>query len=219
MLKPIGWWIETLTNEELPAPQELVTDIPSDERGALTRYLANGLPLIQYRGYSWCRFGCGIDDLKMGSWDFTDGIWVWPEGLAHYVGVHSVGLPEAFIKYALSGAPPTKPDGEQSYDDAYWVNWCANRRLSKIQNGIRDALGKTQTEVAARMKIRADAMEQEQGRSVDRCAWAMCSRQALAGKSICAEHYLAGADPTSNVPMCVGLQNYLRQLSESDYKM
>src|SRR5665213_1053093 len=80
MLKPIGWWIETRTDETLPAPQELVIELPVDERSALTKYLADGLPLIQYRGYSWCRFGCGIQHSEMGSWDLTDGVWVWPQG-------------------------------------------------------------------------------------------------------------------------------------------
>lgn len=50
MLKAIGWWIETLADEESPAPQELVGELPSEVRTALANYLAGGLRLIQYRG-------------------------------------------------------------------------------------------------------------------------------------------------------------------------
>jgi hypothetical protein len=35
----------------------------------------------------------------MGSYDFTDGVWVWPEGLSHYVEIHCVRLPAEFIDH------------------------------------------------------------------------------------------------------------------------
>ena len=49
-------------------------------------------------GYSFCRFACGTPDEEMGSIDLYDGVWVWPEGLAHYVECHSVCLPDEFIE-------------------------------------------------------------------------------------------------------------------------
>jgi len=49
-------------------------------------------------GYSFCRFACGIPDQQMGCTEFYDGVWVWPEGLAHYVECHSVLLPDEFIQ-------------------------------------------------------------------------------------------------------------------------
>jgi hypothetical protein len=49
-------------------------------------------------GYSFCRFGCGIPDRDMGSCDFYDGEWLWPQGLAHYIERHSVRLPDEFIQ-------------------------------------------------------------------------------------------------------------------------
>src|SRR5271169_3678496 len=100
MLKAIGLWIQTLADEERPAPQELVGQLPSQVRTALVSYLSNCLRLVQYRGYSWCRFECGAKHSAMGSWDLTDGTWVWPEGLAHYVEVHGVILPEEFVDRA-----------------------------------------------------------------------------------------------------------------------
>jgi len=49
-------------------------------------------------GYSYCRFDCGIPDCEMGSIDLYDGVWVWPQGLVHYVEFHSVCLPYEFIQ-------------------------------------------------------------------------------------------------------------------------
>ena len=38
----------------------------------------------------------------MGCCTLTDGTYVWPEGLAHYVSEHAVRPPEDFIKHALA---------------------------------------------------------------------------------------------------------------------
>ena len=38
----------------------------------------------------------------MGSRDFSDGAWIWPEGLHHYVEIHSVRLPAEFINHIQS---------------------------------------------------------------------------------------------------------------------
>ena len=42
-------------------------------------------------------FAAASPDSEMGSSDLTDGVWLWPEGLAHYVEVHGLPLPEEFI--------------------------------------------------------------------------------------------------------------------------
>jgi hypothetical protein len=65
-------------------------------------------------GYSFCRFVCGIADWDMGSADFCDGDWLWPEGLAHYVEKHSVRLPDEFIECMRlrSWQPPRAVDVE-----------------------------------------------------------------------------------------------------------
>ena len=43
----------------------------------------------------------GHDNRFMGCCTLTDGTYVWPEGLAHYVSEHAVRPPEGFIKHAL----------------------------------------------------------------------------------------------------------------------
>ena len=44
-------------------------------------YLRGGHVLNVYRGYSSCRFRCGVASELMGHADLTDGTWLWPEGL------------------------------------------------------------------------------------------------------------------------------------------
>lgn len=46
-------------------------------------------------GVSTCRM-CGTPN---GAGEFTDGVYVWPEGLAHYVQEHSVRLPAEFLAH------------------------------------------------------------------------------------------------------------------------
>ena len=53
-----------------------------------------------YHEASFCRFACG--ETAMGAEDLTDGTYVWPSGLVHYVEQHAVGLPEAFVAHALA---------------------------------------------------------------------------------------------------------------------
>src|SRR5262249_50221737 len=57
-------------------------------------------------GYSTCRFFCGkkwrsrgmsLSTRLLGSDELTDGEWIWPEGLPHYIEAHYVCLPEEFV--------------------------------------------------------------------------------------------------------------------------
>jgi len=106
MLIGIGFWITDVGDEKRPAPQELVGGMPAEQRERLANYLATGTTHVSYLGYAWCRFGCGIEPKRIGFRDLTDGIWVWPEGLAHYVREHGVVLPDEFVKHALSRTAP-----------------------------------------------------------------------------------------------------------------
>jgi hypothetical protein len=50
---------------------------------------------VNARGLSPCRL-CGQLN---GSAEYTDGTYVWPEGLAHYVMEHDVRLPDEFVSH------------------------------------------------------------------------------------------------------------------------
>lgn len=88
--------------KDLPSPQDFV-DPTWDlaERDLVIQYLRRGRALEHYKGYSNCRFKCGIKDSDMGDADLTDGTFVWPEGFAHYLQVHNVRPDERFIDHVL----------------------------------------------------------------------------------------------------------------------
>jgi hypothetical protein len=69
----------------------------------------------------------------MGSRDLSDGTWVWPEGLAHYVERHNVVLPEAFVHTMRAGAWAVPDEAAErvgvwrsrtpEYDFEPWTEW------------------------------------------------------------------------------------------------
>ncbi len=72
----------------------------------------------------------------MGDSDLTDGTWLWPQGLVHYVEVHGVALPDEFLAKAraMRGKVPELSEAQRSElieqrqyaaDVGYWIAWCA----------------------------------------------------------------------------------------------
>src|SRR5215471_636531 len=61
-------------------------------RARIVEYLRTGTLARVFCGLSWCRFRCATD--IVGSAELTDGRFLWPEGLAHYVEHHGVRLPD-----------------------------------------------------------------------------------------------------------------------------
>jgi hypothetical protein len=119
----------------LPSPAALVApgwnqaDMPS-----VLAYLRAGQEWIRFHGWSYCRFDCGIAPSALGDRDLTDGVWVWPEGLAHYVEVHSVRLPDEFIDHLRSQGwrVPAEPIARwvdraaadrPGVDVSFWIAW------------------------------------------------------------------------------------------------
>lgn len=85
-----------------------------------------------------------------GRADLSDGEWVWPTGLAHYVERHSICLPESFLKTMMSNAwtiPSHTKDGRSVKEIGYtsyqidrlpWVIWS-----SLIMNEWVDAINQS----------------------------------------------------------------------------
>lgn len=126
----IGYWRDPdhETESTYPDPKDFVN--PGwlrAERALLVAYLRPKQHLMGQWGYSWCRFHCGISDRDMGSLCFTDGIWAWPQGLAHYVEKHSIVLPDEFIETCRQNAwscPDRSPAWnlrDKSTD--FWLAW------------------------------------------------------------------------------------------------
>ena len=101
-LKLIGYWkggFDT-ANDIWPDPKDFVSEISFEEKQTLLSYLESAIRMpYAAAGVSECRF-CGK---AVGNGEYTDGKFLWPEGLAHYIQEHSVQLPEEFLAQALSG--------------------------------------------------------------------------------------------------------------------
>jgi hypothetical protein len=111
-----------------PHPSRLVDAIGMaipDER--MLRYLRSGHRRVSFLGFSYCRFGCEWID---GTSCVTDGTWVWPEGLVHYVEVHKVPLPDEFLatmRRHLWRVPfwAGARAASKHWDSTFWVEWSA----------------------------------------------------------------------------------------------
>jgi len=136
--RPNDDWDDWRTESELPDPRWLVRrGWRRRERSKVLAYLRAGRIYAVYAGYSYCRFWlCWTRPPQMGSCDLTDGEWVWPQGLAHYVERHWVCLPDEFIEAMQSNdwrppaedAFPVLDPGESSYDLSFWVSWAKRQQ-------------------------------------------------------------------------------------------
>ena len=97
----IGYWYND-DHEYFPDPAWFVEEnYEEEEKKKVIEYIKNSKALMHSRGVSWCRFNCGID--VPGSSDMTDGEYVYPSGLVHYVEYHNVKLPKEFLDKILKG--------------------------------------------------------------------------------------------------------------------
>ena len=94
----IGYW-KGERDPDWPDPRAFVDDAwDSRERDLIADHLGTGLEVPwTAAGFSRCRF-CGQ---RNGSVELTDGIYVWPEGLQHYVERHAVRLPHVIVDRML----------------------------------------------------------------------------------------------------------------------
>jgi hypothetical protein len=134
-LKRVGYWrphakSRSPKDERLPDPARLVSPRWCQaERGEVAAYLRAGHTYNLWRGVSYCRFECGISDWDMGSRCLTDGEWVWPEGLAHYVECHCVRLPDELVpsmRWNEWQVPPSVSANRQDHglpNLSFWVGW------------------------------------------------------------------------------------------------
>lgn len=180
--------MESLLDEDLPLPQELVGEMPDSVREAVCDYLRNGKPVERFLGYSWCRYHCGAKDQEMGSREFSDGEWIWPEGLVHYVSNHGIVLPEEFVARATSGGAADKSQRLRRASLDYWVEWSSRRRSPEIRNRLANALAAAQAAEPVFINKLIQELIEREGESSEPCVFAGCSKPALVGCRICARH-------------------------------
>lgn len=140
----IGYWFSPY-EMQYPHPSEFIEKDYKDDQ--LVSYLNNAYSVNYFRGFSSCRI-CRISN---GTHEKTDGVFIWPVGLAHYVEAHNVKLPDEFINHVKSNNYIV-PDVEFSkdpqrtiieHDKSVWDKYCNfNRKLSVMDNYIFGYQGK-----------------------------------------------------------------------------
>jgi hypothetical protein len=141
MLKAVGYW-HSKEEWKLPDPHDLVDDRwEAEDRARIAHYLENAPRVIPWLGYSFCRFDCGTPPDQMGTCDMSDGLYLWPQGLAHYIRVHHVRLPEEFIEHMRDRhfeppPEPLPPPTMEAVNDArrWWLAW-AEREGGSARTG------------------------------------------------------------------------------------
>ena len=99
-LKRVGFW-RSEREPFLPDPKTFVDESwDASERQGVIAYLESSyyMPVAQ-GGPSWCRFGCSPRPTDIGTQDLTDGTWLFPEGLVHYLRSHAVKPPAEFLEH------------------------------------------------------------------------------------------------------------------------
>jgi hypothetical protein len=113
MLTLLGYWRRD-GHPEWPDPADFVDpDWDDVERHMTSLYVARGTIAKTFRGYSPCRF-CGINN---GDLEYTDGEYIWPSGLVHYIDEHAVRLPASFVTHAVQRLEEIEA---ATVDDAWW---------------------------------------------------------------------------------------------------
>jgi hypothetical protein len=115
MLRRLGYW-HSPERPDLPDPERLVdTAWSNDERELVAMYYRHATVARAYLGTASCRL-CGASN---GSTELSDGRYMWPEGLAHYIDAHSVRLPAEAERHALARMAELE---HADVDEAWWLS-------------------------------------------------------------------------------------------------
>ena len=94
LLRPVGFWTSR-RGDGLPDPRQLMsTTWEKQRRLHIASYLATAPILDDLEPHD-----CLVCGARAGGRERTDGVWRFPEGLAHYVTAHGVKLPGELIEH------------------------------------------------------------------------------------------------------------------------
>lgn len=195
-MRYIGKWIQSLKDTEHPPPHELVVEYDVETRTKVIWYLNHGHVLHKSLGHAWCLFRC---DYEEAYFERTDGTWVWPCDLSHYVETHNIRLPGEFISNAV--ASDNLPAFEEVWhtrdiDFSYWRRWCDDNRSGSLRGAIASRLEAATREAEQILTAEAKRLESEQGLDETQCFWAGCTNFALTGRHICGRCSLKAYEDT-----------------------
>lgn len=214
----IGYWKESL-GDAYPLAEEVVGALPAHQRDAVAKYLEGGrLSIWTFMGHSKCRLGCPGAN---GCQEQTDGKWIWPSGLVHYVRVHGVALPEEFVEDACRAAPVAgEPSlGDVVSDTNLWIEWARRRRRPEVEALLRSAYDELLRASAAARDAEVESLVERFGLGDRPCATDRCGRRALSRSLFCGHCVLErSAHVRRDVPNPISLrtlQGQVRRLLET----
>ena len=112
-LRRLGYWLGPDAPGWPDVGRFVDAEWDADVRAEVWSYVRAGFPARAYLGPSMCRF-CGE---AVGSLELSDGVFIWPEGLAHYVREHAVRLPDLFVEHVHARVLELE---EAPVDDDWW---------------------------------------------------------------------------------------------------
>lgn len=118
-LRSIGFWGNG-RYARWPDPRRFVD--PSwdpEERAAVIAYVRRGRDWAPNDEPVGLVEDCKICDRPIGSGEVTDGSYVWADGLAHYLEVHDVRLPDEFTEHVLGRLGAPMPSDAETRDLAH----------------------------------------------------------------------------------------------------
>ena len=125
--KIVGFWNNRRDEyPEFPMPEPNNSNY---DKAKMIEYLSYpySAVVIKYRGVSHCR----VCNAIIGSRTLSDGVYMYPEGLKHYVEEHEVELPSHFVNHVESnGYDPIK-----GWVDNHGMNEEQAKRLIELSNG------------------------------------------------------------------------------------
>lgn len=95
----VGFWNNQQNDyPQYPMPQDMVGKLDKETKRKIIDYLSDRKFFkVAYRGWADCRI-CGE---HLGSSDYSDKKYTWPQGYEHYIQKHNVVPPKDFIKHIL----------------------------------------------------------------------------------------------------------------------
>lgn len=104
LLRPVGYWT-VRAGDGLPDPRALMSLLWERERRSLIAAYLGSAPVLDTVDEKPTCIICGAES---GRGERTDGVWRWPESLAHYVAAHGVKLPNELMQHMerLEFTPP-----------------------------------------------------------------------------------------------------------------
>ena len=95
----IGYWSAENEYQDYPSARDFIGEHTYPGQQKIIEYLQQGSPMPWITpGVSECRI-CGFSNRSR---DLSDGKYMWPEGLAHYLQEHNLRLPQEFEDHVAS---------------------------------------------------------------------------------------------------------------------